>query len=378
MRITSRIIWQDSIRAFLPSFLFELLDSFESLIQYKCQFHYISYCDELLRIPEKREKTAKIKYYIPVLGFLSSIILYIHIKLLWIGDMTALLDLDSLRTLVMIADTGSFTRAAEELDKTQSAISMQMRRMEDKLERTIFRREGRHSKLTEDGELLLRHARQMLRLNDETLAMFSEREVTGKVRLGLAEGIDETRTAKIIFEFSKNNPKAEASIVCAPAADLRKALEAGELDLAIIGSLADEAENGEGSVLSSERLVWAAGSNFKLASEKELPLAVGLEQCRIRKAAVEALEDDDRAFRIQYSSSNPGLVEMTAASGMAITIQPRSSLVSSDAGLLELEGLPKLPNYVVKLVRGKESHFKAANALSDHLAKSFEKTAASA
>ncbi|MES0869371.1 MULTISPECIES: LysR family transcriptional regulator [Pseudovibrio] len=292
--------------------------------------------------------------------------------------MTALLDLDSLRTLVMIADTGSFTRAAEELDKTQSAISMQMRRMEDKLERTIFRREGRHSKLTEDGELLLRHARQMLRLNDETLAMFSEREVTGKVRLGLAEGIDETRTAKIIFEFSKNNPKAEASIVCAPAADLRKALEAGELDLAIIGSLADEAENGEGSVLSSERLVWAAGSNFKLASEKELPLAVGLEQCRIRKAAVEALEDDDRAFRIQYSSSNPGLVEMTAASGMAITIQPRSSLVSSDAGLLELEGLPKLPNYVVKLVRGKESHFKAANALSDHLAKSFEKTAASA
>ncbi len=289
--------------------------------------------------------------------------------------MTALLDLDSLRTLVMIADTGSFTNAAEELDKTQSAISMQMRRMEDKLERTIFRREGRHSKLTEDGELLLRHARQMLQLNDETLAMFSEREVVGKVRLGLAEGIDETRTAKIILEFTKNNPKAEASIVCAPAADLRNALDAGELDLAIIGSLADEAESNDGNVLSSERLVWAAGNSFKLAAEKELPLAVGLEQCRIRKAAIEALEEDDRAFRIQYSSSNSGLVEMTAASGMAITVQPRSSLKGSMAGLLELEGLPALPDYVVKLVRGKDSQCKAANALSDFLAKSFEQSA---
>ncbi len=292
--------------------------------------------------------------------------------------MTALLDLDSLRTLVMIADAGSFTRAAAELDKTQSAISMQMRRMEDKLERTVFRREGRHSKLTEDGELLLRHARQMLRLNDETLAMFLEREVTGKVRLGLTEGVDETRTAKIIFEFSKNNPKAEASIISAPAADLRQALAEGKLDLAIIGSLADDAEAGEGSILSNERLVWAAGANFRLANENELPLAVGLEQCGIRKAAVEALEGDECAFRIQYSSSNPGLVKMTAASGLAITVQPRSSLVATEAGLLELEGLPKLPNYVVKLVRGKESYFKAANALSDYLAKAFEKTAASA
>ncbi|SDQ77612.1 LysR family transcriptional regulator [Pseudovibrio sp. Tun.PSC04-5.I4] len=292
--------------------------------------------------------------------------------------MTALLDLDSLKTLVMIADAGSFTRAAEKLDKTQSAVSMQMRRMEDKLERTIFRREGRHSKLTEDGELLLRHARQMLRLNDETLALFSEREISGKVRLGLAEDIDEKRTAKIIFEFTKNNPKAEASIICAPAAELRKALDDGLLDLAIIGSLADEVEVGEGSVLASERLVWAAGSNFKIASEKELPLAVGPEQCSVRKAAVEALKDEKRAFRIQYSSSNPGLVEMTAANGMAITIQPRSSIVSSNAGLLELEGLPKLPNYVLTLVRGKESHLKAANALSEHLAKSFGSLALSA
>src|SRR6187431_3790104 len=97
--------------------------------------------------------------------------------------MTALLDVDQLRTFIAIAETGSFTRAADIVHKTQSAVSMQMKRLEERLDRSIFARDGRASKLTEDGERLLDYARRIVKLNLEALAAFSGPELSGRVRL---------------------------------------------------------------------------------------------------------------------------------------------------------------------------------------------------
>ena len=94
--------------------------------------------------------------------------------------MATLLDIDQLRTFVAIADTGSFTRAAEIVHKTQSAVSMQMKRLEERLGKPVFEREGRASKLTEDGERLLDYARRMLRLNSECVASFADAELAGR------------------------------------------------------------------------------------------------------------------------------------------------------------------------------------------------------
>src|SRR3954451_12742677 len=96
-----------------------------------------------------------------------------------------LLDIDQLRTFVAISDTGSFTRAADIVHKTQSAVSMQMKRLEERLGKPVFERDGRSSKLTEDGERLLDYARRILRLNSECVASFNEADLTGRVRLGL-------------------------------------------------------------------------------------------------------------------------------------------------------------------------------------------------
>src|SRR5258708_39308701 len=101
------------------------------------------------------------------------------------APMTALIDIDQLRTFIAIAETGSFTKAAEFVHKTQSAVSMQMKRLEERLGRPIFTRDGRASKLTEDGERLLDYARRIVKLNVEALAAFSTAELTGRVRLGL-------------------------------------------------------------------------------------------------------------------------------------------------------------------------------------------------
>ena len=101
--------------------------------------------------------------------------------------MTVLIDIDQLRTFIAIAETGSFTKAADIVHKTQSAVSMQMKRLEERLDKPIFARDGRASKLTEDGERLLDYARRIVKLNLEALAAFSGPELTGSVRLGVPD-----------------------------------------------------------------------------------------------------------------------------------------------------------------------------------------------
>src|SRR5215468_6881509 len=103
------------------------------------------------------------------------------------SSMPAPLDLDQLRTFVAIAETGSFTRAADVVFKTQSAVSMQMRRLEERIGKPIFERDGRASKLTEDGERLLDYARRIVKLNMDAVSAFSENELTGRVRLGVPD-----------------------------------------------------------------------------------------------------------------------------------------------------------------------------------------------
>ena len=98
--------------------------------------------------------------------------------------MAAPLDIDQLRTFIAIIDNGSFTRAAGEVNKTQSAVSMQMRRLEERLNRVLFEKDGRVNRLTGDGEKLLAYPRRMVRLNNETLAAFDEEALAGSVRLG--------------------------------------------------------------------------------------------------------------------------------------------------------------------------------------------------
>src|SRR6201996_4604642 len=146
--------------------------------------------------------------------------------------MTALLDVDQLRTFIAIAEPGSFTRAADIVHKTQSAVSMQMKRLEERLDRAIFARDGRASKLTEDGERLLGYARPIGKLNVETLAAFSD-ELTGRVRLGVPDDYADRYLPEIMARFSRAYPGVELSVICEPTVDLIERIDLNELDLAI-------------------------------------------------------------------------------------------------------------------------------------------------
>ena len=148
--------------------------------------------------------------------------------------MSALIDVDQLRTFIAIVETGSFTKAAEVVHKTQSAVSMQMKRLEERLGKPIFARDGRASKLTEDGERLLDYARRIIKLNVEALAAFNDKELSGRVRLGLPDDYADRYLPEIMARFSRAYPGVELTVLCQPSVDLVELTDSNELDLAII------------------------------------------------------------------------------------------------------------------------------------------------
>src|SRR6266404_1619597 len=148
--------------------------------------------------------------------------------------MAALLDVDQLRTFVAIVETGSFTRAAEAVHKTQSAVSMQMKRLEERLDRPVFARDGRASKLTEDGERLLAYARRIVRLNIEALAAFADSELSGRVRLGVPDDYADRYLPEIMARFARAYPGVELTVSCQETIALLERIKTNEIDLAII------------------------------------------------------------------------------------------------------------------------------------------------
>src|SRR5215510_11575276 len=171
--------------------------------------------------------------------------------------MTALIDIDQLRTFIAIAETGSFTKAAEFVHKTQSAVSMQMKRLEERLDRPIFAREGRASKLTEDGERLLDYARRIIKLNVEAIAAFSDAELSGRVRLGVPDDYADRYLPEIMARFSLAYPGAELTVICEPSVDLFERIDSNELDLAIITHMDG---NRPAETFRRERLLWVTSN----------------------------------------------------------------------------------------------------------------------
>src|SRR3954453_16710048 len=179
--------------------------------------------------------------------------------------MTALLDVDQLRTFIAIAETGSFTRAADIVHKTQSAVSMQIERLEERLDRGIFARDGRASKLTEDGQRLLDYARRIVKLNVETIAAFSDAALSGRVRLGVPDDYADRYLPEIMARFSRSHPAVELSVICEPTVDLLERIDGNEVDLAIVTNCESRRA---AETFRRERLLWV-GLNRHSAHTQE-------------------------------------------------------------------------------------------------------------
>jgi DNA-binding transcriptional LysR family regulator len=283
--------------------------------------------------------------------------------------MTALIDVDQLRAFIAIAETGSFTRAAEVVFTTQSAVSMQMKRLEERVGRPIFARDGRASKLTEDGERLLDYARRIVKLNVEALAAFDETEMTGRVRLGVPDDYADRYLPEIMARFARAYPGVELTVICEPTIDLIARVDGNELDLAIV-------TNCEGRRVAEtfrrERLLWVASNRHSTHTEEQLPLALGRPTCSWRRSAIECLDKIGRPYRVLYSSWNAGAVAAAVLAGLAVSVFPESGLRPGMRVLTPADGFPELSSCRIGLVRSPHESSALADALAEHIISSLD------
>jgi DNA-binding transcriptional LysR family regulator len=283
--------------------------------------------------------------------------------------MTAMIDVDQLRTFIAIAETGSFTKAADVVNKTQSAVSMQMKRLEERIERAIFARDGRASKLTEDGQRLLDYARRIIKLNVETLAAFSDAELSGRVRLGVPDDYADRYLPEIMARFSRAYPSVELTVICEPSEDLLDRIDLNEIDLAIVTDCSPKRAS---ETFRRERLLWVTSNRHPTHMEERLPLALGRPACSWRRAAIERLEAIGRPYRVLYSSSNAGAVAAAVLAGLAVSVLAESGLRPGMRVLTAADGFPELPACRVGLVRSAHESSALADALAGHIISSLD------
>ncbi|KQQ81254.1 LysR substrate-binding domain-containing protein [Aureimonas sp. Leaf324] len=283
--------------------------------------------------------------------------------------MASPLDLDQLRTFVAIVDTGSFTRAAEEVFKTQSAVSMQVRRLEERLGADLFERNGRTVKLTDDGARLLTYARRMLCLSQETLSAFDEETIEGHVRIGLPDDYAERFLPEIMARFVRSNPRVELQIACETTSSLIEHVEKNHLDVALVCPTKTHAWS---EIVRTEPLHFVTSAAHSVHEEPVLPLAIGRPDCGWRQQGIEALRRVGREHRILFTSWSAQIVTSAVLAGLAVSVLPECALRPGMRVLTEAEGFPRLTDAQIALMRGRNSQSSAVAALVQHIRESLQ------
>lgn len=274
-----------------------------------------------------------------------------------------------LRTFVAIADTGNFSQAAKLVHRTQSAVSMQIKRLEELVEKTLFTRDSRHSSLTADGLTLLGYARRILKLNEEAVSLLTQPELSGWVRIGLPDDYATRFLPEILAGFSRSHPRVQVEVICEPSTQLRQRIKRHELDLAMTTSAVPDEENA--LLLSREAVVWATSEQHFPHEETPLPLALFPNDCIYRSWAIDALDKAGVEYRIAYSSpSNMGLQSAVIA-GLAVTATSLSIIPPGMRQLRPEEGMPLLPNVYFLLHRSPAADSCVVDSLAEHIAKAF-------
>lgn len=283
--------------------------------------------------------------------------------------MGAPLDLDQLQTFTAIADLGSFTKAADKVNKTQSAVSMQMRRLEERVSKALFERDGRTNRLTEDGERLLAYARRILQLNNETIAAFDDTQLQGHVRIGMPDDYADRFLPEIMARFSRSNPRVELSVVCEPTVNLDEMIRRGQLDIALV-TQCDDTRRSE--VVRSEPLLWVTSAHHNVHEEPVLPLAVGRPTCIWRAAAVDVLNAMGHDYRILFTSWSATVLAAAVLAGLAVSILPECALRPGMRVLTEADGFGRLPEFGIGIMRGHTKTSAIVDALVQHIVESLD------
>jgi DNA-binding transcriptional LysR family regulator len=230
-----------------------------------------------------------------------------------------------LRSFVAIVDTGSMLNASEKVFVTQSALSLQIKRLEELLQQSLFHRDGRRLILTQAGELMLDYARKVLNLHDEAVAAVTAGQFSGPARIGMVQDFAETLLSGLLAQFAELHPEAQIYSRIAGTAELQAMLDRRQLDI-VLGFAAGN----DPHAIAHADMAWYG--KHDLLSQPVLPLAVLEPPCRFREAAIRTLEDAGIPFRITVET--PNLTTLRAAVDAGLGITCRTHLFAKDEPLV--------------------------------------------
>nr|WP_297459961.1 LysR family transcriptional regulator [uncultured Halomonas sp.] len=263
-----------------------------------------------------------------------------------------LLDSEVLRTFVAIAESGSFTRAARQVFRTPSALSMQIKRLEETLGQTLFVREARQVKLTPEGEVLLSYGRRLLKLNEEAVTHFLTPSLEGTVRFGTPDDVGSRILPRVLAQFARSHSAVQVDVVVGRSIDMLERLDKGELDLALVTAGTEGQGSTHGEIVHTEPLVWACLDGGVAHERSPLPLALANHGCAWRAMALSALDRSGVAYRIAYTCESCAGQEAALLADLAVTPLPLSMALPPIRKLGQGDGLPFIGEYQVQLIRG--------------------------
>lgn len=279
-----------------------------------------------------------------------------------------LLETDLLKTFVTISETGNFTVAARRVFRTPSAVSMQMKRLEDQLGRALFIRHPRHVTLTTDGEAFLVHARDILRINDAALSRFRVPQLEGRVRFGAPDDFGIRYLPRLLSRFAATHPLVEVEVFLSTSQSLSRRFEAAEIDMIL--TVSAQSTNAPGEVIHAEPLIWVGARGGQAFARSPVPLALSSHGCPWRAAALAALDKRGSPYRIAYTSEASAGQLAAVMADLAVAPLPISLLEDRHRRLTDKDGFADIGFYQLRLQKNPEIG-SAGQAFADHVRESF-------
>ncbi len=274
------------------------------------------------------------------------------------------LPMDVLRSFVTVAELGGFTQAGELLGRSQPAISLQIKRLEEQVEASLFTRKGQQLGLTPSGSKLMKYALEILALNDEVIAEFRQPTLTGRVRFGIPSEFATTLLPKILSTFTQSYPGVTLEINCELSKNLLSQ-PADQYDLVL--ALQDKSSRKLASRIKEDELVWVSGSNHAVHLQSPLPLVLAPEPCIYRAHALERLDSSGRPWQIAYTNTDLTGIQTAIEEGLGVTVLAKSTVPKSLRILQKADKFPRLGKVDIHLHYDKRTANDALLRLVDYI-----------
>ena len=283
------------------------------------------------------------------------------------------LQLDWLKCFVAVVDAGSLSGAAGEVHRSQSAVSMQLKKLEGAVGHRLLERDARKQSLTSEGQTLLGYARRMLELHAEAQLALHLEEITGRVRLGVPDDYAAKYLTPVLKRFAPRHSGVEIELVCEQSTALIPRVASGELDMALVS----RDHSRRGTLLFHEPMVWVGSAQFALWQRDPLPIAVYESASLARRGAIQSLAQQGRRYKVVYHSSSLAGQIAAVESGLAVAALTQCSAPGHLQILGPEQGLGPLAPMEVAVYRSRASRgSKAADSLQSLLVKTLRQAGA--